>query len=117
MIVFACGNHRYPCGIEQLRLYRLRFLFLGLLNLLGAGGFVLLLPCGVCLYPFLHRVLVRRFRRFVTHDPKGKVHGNRRQPEAGAFPIATIVTHISGSNSQRSFADDAHWSDAFHRRS
>ena len=54
-------------------------------------------------YLFLHRVLVRDFRRFVTHDPKGKVHGNRRQPEAGAFPMAAIVTQISGRNSRKIF--------------
>jgi hypothetical protein len=29
-------------------------------------------------------VLVRGFGRFVTHAPKGKVHENRRQREAGA---------------------------------
>jgi hypothetical protein len=37
-------------------------------------------------------VLVCSFRRFVTHDPKGKVHGNWRQSGGGAFPIAAIVT-------------------------
>ena len=59
-------------------------LLLSLRNLLGAGGVVLLL-CGV---------LVRGFRRFVTHHPKGKVHDNGRQPGGGAFPIAAIVTQI-----------------------
>jgi hypothetical protein len=37
-------------------------------------------------------VLVCSFRRFVTHDPKVKVHGNWRQSGGGAFPIAAIVT-------------------------
>jgi hypothetical protein len=69
-------------------------LLLGLRNLLGAGGVVLLLLCAVRLYLFLRRVLVSGFRRFVTHYPKGKVHDNGRQPGAGAFPIAAIVTHI-----------------------
>ena len=86
----------------------MRPLFLSLWNFLGARGVVLLL-CG-SLHLFLHRVLVRGFRRFVTHVPERKFHGKRRQPEAGAFPIATIVTHKSARKSRRSFADDAHWS-------
>jgi hypothetical protein len=64
-------------------------LFLSLRNFLGARGFVLLL-CGR-LHLFLHRVLVRGFRRFVTHDPKRKIHGNRRQPEAGAFLLRQLL--------------------------
>jgi hypothetical protein len=88
-----------------------RPLFLSLGNFLGARGVVLLLFGR--LHLFLHRVLVRGFRRFVTHDPERKIHGNRRQPEAGAFPIATIVTHISARKSERSFADDAHQNDNY----
>src|SRR5580692_1835193 len=55
-------------------------LLLGLRNLLCAGGDVLLLVCGFRLFLFLRRVLVRGFRRFVTHDPKIKVLHKRRQP-------------------------------------
>jgi hypothetical protein len=88
-----------------------RPLFLSLGNFLGASGVVLLLFGR--LHLFLHRVLVRGFRRFVTHDPERKIHGNRRQPEAGAFPIATIVTQISARKSERSFADDAHQNDNY----
>ena len=69
-------------------------LLLRLRNLLCAGGDVLLLVCGFSLFLFLRRVLVRGFRRFVTHDPKGKVHDNGRQPGGGAFPIAAIVTQV-----------------------
>jgi hypothetical protein len=57
-----------------------RILCLSLRDLLGTGSPVLLLPCGVRLYLFLDSVLVRGFRRFVAHDPKGKVDGNGRQP-------------------------------------
>jgi hypothetical protein len=78
-----------------------RPLFLSLRNFLGARSFVLLL-CGG-LHLFLRRVLVRGFRRFVTHDPKRKIHGNRRQPEAGGFPIETIVTHLSARKSRQVF--------------
>jgi hypothetical protein len=53
-------------------------------------------------------VLVRGFRRFVTHDPKGKVHGNRRQPEAGAFPIAAIVTQTSGPQNLKDLSPKRH---------
>ena len=48
--------------------------------MLRAGGVVLLLVCGFSLLLFLRRVFVRGFRRFVTHDPKSKVHDKRRQP-------------------------------------
>ena len=75
-------------------------LLLSLRNLLGAGGVVLLLLCGVRLYLFLCRVLVRGFRRFVTHHPKGKVHDNGRQPGGGAFPIAAIVTYIGSLDTE-----------------
>ena len=59
--------------------YREKYL-LRLRNLLCAGSDVLLLVCGFSLFLFLRRVLVRGFRRFVTHDPKIKVHHKRRQP-------------------------------------
>src|SRR5580692_4713270 len=55
-------------------------LLLRLRNLLCAGGDILLLVCGFRLFLFLRRVLVRGFRRFVTHDPKIKVLHKRRQP-------------------------------------
>jgi hypothetical protein len=72
-------------------------LFLSLRNLFGAGGVVLLVLGGVRLYPFLRRVLMRGFRRFVPHDPKGKVHDNRRQPGSGGvgrlLPSRPMVRH------------------------
>jgi len=55
-------------------------LLLRLRNLFCAGGDILLLVCGFSLFLFLRRVLVRGFRRFVTHDPKIKVLHKRRQP-------------------------------------
>jgi hypothetical protein len=50
-------------------------------------------------------VLVRGFRRFVTHDPKGKVLENRRQPEAGVFLLRQLLPGHPGRKSQTSFAD------------
>jgi hypothetical protein len=47
-------------------------LFLSLRSLLGA----LFLVCGIRLCLFLRRLLLRGFRRFVTHKPKIKVHTN-----------------------------------------
>jgi hypothetical protein len=64
---------------------------LRLRNLLRAGGVVLLLVCGVSLYLFLGRVLVRGFRRFITHDPKGKVHVKRSQPRRPGVSSGAIV--------------------------
>jgi hypothetical protein len=42
----------------------------------------------VAAYLFLCRVFVCSFRRFVTYDPKVKVHGNWCQSGGEAFPIA-----------------------------
>jgi hypothetical protein len=65
------------------------FYFLAFGICLCVGGFVLLL-CGLRLYLFLHPVLVRGFRRFVTHDPKGTVHDNWRQSGGVGFSDAAI---------------------------
>src|SRR5271157_1840734 len=66
-------------------------LLLRLRNLLCASGDVLLLVCGFSLFLFLRRVLVRGFRRFVTHDPKSKVHHKRRQPTRWNVPLVVII--------------------------
>jgi hypothetical protein len=77
-----------------------RLLFLSLRNLPGGGGLVLLF-CGVRLYFFLHRVLVRGFRRFVTHDPKGMVHDSWRQSGGVAFSMRQFLpTYPKGSSRQ-----------------
>jgi hypothetical protein len=78
----------------------MRLLFLSLRYLPSVGGLVLLL-CGVRLYLFLHRVLVRRFRRFVTHDPKGMAHDNWRQSGGLGFPYAAIFTYLSQGSSRQ----------------
>ena len=84
----------------------MRLLLLSLRNLLGAGGVVLLLLCGVRLYPVLHRVLARGFRRFVTHDPKDKVHDDWRHP-GRAFPNVNLkdLAPITPKGQKRSIAE------------
>jgi hypothetical protein len=59
-------------------------LLLGLRNLLCARG-VILLFCGASLCLFLRRLLVRGFRRFVTHEPKNRIHDKRSQYGQASF--------------------------------
>lgn len=65
---------------QKIRLRMVRVLLLSLRTLRRTSGFFLLLLCSVRLCLLLRGALLSGFRRFVAHNPKGKVCDGRRQP-------------------------------------